>query len=73
MRRKVGGIKKQIAEIIDKTWIKKWNFKSCVYECSHDYKSEMILVCKNVGREEERYGPIGLSQLGSALERPDLE
>lgn len=38
VRHKVGGIKKQIAEIIDKTWIKKRNFKSCVYERSHDYK-----------------------------------
>lgn len=50
MRGKVRGVKKQIAEIIDRTWKEKMNSQSCVYELSHDSKSEMILMCRNEGR-----------------------
>lgn len=50
VRRNIGGIKKQIAEIIERALVKIMNFKSCVYELSPKYKHEMILTCTNVGR-----------------------
>lgn len=38
--RQTGGIKKQIAEIIEQVWIKMLDFKSCEYTLTHDSESE---------------------------------
>lgn len=44
VRGNIGGIKKQIAEIIERAWVQIMNFKSCVSELSPKYKNEMILM-----------------------------